>query len=284
MTIDISIPQLNPKQKTAKDAIVSILSQEWPLSTKEIHNRAQRQLSLNISYQAVHKTIKQFEKEGIISKVGREYELNRGWISSTKKSFTNLEKLYNKDEMVYDIDPNFKGTLRFQFDDFTLLALFCAETVANRVLVGDGTPTTIGWFRHLYVTLRFNFRDFSLLQQVAKNCKNAYAIASCASPLDKWIQKMYLKSGFKSVKIGIGEELFDDCLIIHGDGIIRVVSSPKTKQILDEVYNRNRNITDLFREVYFRDALKSSMHFEVTITRDPKMAKFLRKQLMKFLR
>lgn len=282
MSINPIIPQLNTKQNTTKDAIISILSQEWPLSTKEIYSRTRRQLSLSVSYQAIHKTIKQLEENGIISKAGLKYELNRGWISNIKKFSTNLEKLYNKEGMIYDIDPNFKGTLRFQFDDLTLLALFCAETVANRVLVGDGDPTTIGWFRHLYVTLRFNFKDFSLLQQVAKNCRNAYAIASSDSPLDKLTQKMYLKSGFKNVKIGIGEELFDDCLIVHGDGIIRVISPPKTKQILDEVYNRNKNLTDLFKEVFFRDALKTQLHFDVTVTRDPQMAKFLKKQLMKY--
>src|SRR3989338_9163257 len=189
MTADITILQLSPKQKSTKDAIISILSREWPLSTKEIHNRAQRQLSLNVSYQAVHKTIKQFEKEGIISKVGREYELNRGRISSTKKSFTNLEKLYNKDEMVYEIDPNFKGTIKWQFNDYAVMIVTFAEILSSNTLVRDSAPPmAIGWLRHLYWPLRFNFKDFELLQRIGKNCKNAYVIASSASLFDKLVQ------------------------------------------------------------------------------------------------
>lgn len=284
MTANIAIPQLTSKQKSTKDAIISILSQEWPLSAKEIYSRIQRQLALNITYQAVHKTIKQFEKEGVISNLGREYELNRSWISNAKKSFTNLEKLYNKDQMAYEIDPDFKGTVKWQFDDYSVLIVTFAQILSSNTLVGDSAPMAIGWLRHLYWPLRFNFKDFELLQRIGKNCKDAYVIASSASLFDKWVQKQYLKAGFKGVKIGAEKELFDYDLIVHGDSVIQFNASQKTKQILDEIYNRNKNITDLFREVYFRDTLKSPMHFEVTITRDPSMANFLKKQLMKYFR
>jgi len=145
MADSLTIPQLNTKQKSTKDAIISILGQEWPLSTKEIYSRIQRQLSLNISYQAVHKTIKQFEKDEIISKVGREYELNRSWISNTKKSFTNLEKLYNKDGMVYEIDPNFKGIVKWQFNDYAVMIVTFAEILSSNTLVRDSAPPYGNW-------------------------------------------------------------------------------------------------------------------------------------------
>ena len=286
MAIDAAatLPQFGSGARSTKDAIISILSEEWPLTAKHIYNKLRRQQATGISYQAVHKTIKQFEKEGIISKVGREYELSRSWISNTKKSFTNLEKLYNKDEMVYEIDPNFKGTIKLEFNDFSVLSVFIAELLANKILAGNGDPTAIAWFRHMYWPLRFNFKDFAILQGVARNCKKTYAIVSLASPFDKWLQKQFLRAGVSNVKIGTKEQLFDDSLYVQGDCIIEVVSSAKTKQILDEVYNRNRNLTDLFREVYFRNTLKTPMHFELTITRNPEMAKFLKKQLMKYFR
>src|SRR3989338_2017337 len=186
MPVNPIIPQLNNKQNTTKDAIISILSQEWPLSTKEIYSRTQRELSLNVSYQAIHKTIKQLEENGIISKAGLKYELNRDWISNIKKFSTNLEKLYNKEGMIYDIDPDFKGAIKMQFTDLSVLAVFCAETTANKVLVGNGENIVVGWFRHFYWPLRFNFSDFMILQRVAKNSKGAYAISSLVSPLDKW--------------------------------------------------------------------------------------------------
>jgi len=282
MPVNPIIPQLNTKQNTTKDAIISILSQEWPLSTKEIYSRTQRELSLNVSYQAIHKTIKQLEENGIISKAGLKYELNIDWISNIKKFSTNLEKLYNKEGMIYDIDPDFKGTIKLEFNDFSVLSVFIAELLANRILAGNGDPTAIAWFRHMYWPLRFNFKDFAILQGVARNCKKTYAIVSLASPFDKWLQKQFLRAGVSNVKIGTKEQLFDDSLYVQGDCIIEVVSSAKTKQILDEVYNRNRNLTDLFREVYFRNTLKTPMHFELTITRNPEMAKFLKKQLMKY--
>ncbi|MBI2530140.1 MAG: hypothetical protein HYW05_03275 [Candidatus Diapherotrites archaeon] len=284
MPVNPIIPQLNTKQNTTKDAIISILSQEWPLSAKEIYGRTKRQLSLNVSYQAIHKSLKQLEENRIIYRAGAKYELNKDWISNIKKFSTNLEKLYNKEGMIYDIDPNFKGTIKLEFNDFSVLSVFIAELLANRILAGDSDPTAIAWFRHMYWPLRFNFKDFAILQGVARNCKKTYAIVSLASPFDKWLQKQFLRAGVSNVKIGTKEQLFDDSLYVQGDCIIEVVSSAETKQILDEVYNRNKNLTDLFREVYFRNTLKTPMHFDLTITRNPDMAKFLKKQLMKYFR
>lgn len=282
MPVNPIIPQLNTKQNSTKDTIISILSQEWPLSAKEIYNRIKRQLSLNVSYQAIHKSLKQLEENKIICRAGSKYELDRDWILNIKKFSTNLEKLYNKEGMIYNIDQNFKGTIKWEFNDFTVLPVTCAALLADNVLGGGDNTVTFGWFRHLYWPMRFNFKDFEILQGVAKNCKDTYAVCSLASSFDKWLQKQYLRAGVKHVKIGIGEMLFDDALMVQGDGILEITSSAKTKQILDEVYNRNKNLTDLFREVYFRNTLKTPLQFDVTITRNPQMAKFLKKQLMKY--
>jgi len=56
------------KNKSTQDLIIEILSNEWPLTTKQIHNRLKRNHAKNISYQAAHKTIKQMLEEKILLK------------------------------------------------------------------------------------------------------------------------------------------------------------------------------------------------------------------------
>ena len=83
-------------QGKAKDAIVSILSQEWPLTMKEIYFAAVRQHALNVSYQAMHKATKQLIQRRIITRNERTYSLNTEWIKQIKGFTENLEKAYER--------------------------------------------------------------------------------------------------------------------------------------------------------------------------------------------
>lgn len=83
-------------QGTAKDAIVSILSQEWPLTMKEIYFAAVRQHALNVSYQAIHKATKQLVQQKVVAKNERTYCLNTEWIKQIKGFTENLEKAYER--------------------------------------------------------------------------------------------------------------------------------------------------------------------------------------------
>ena len=83
-------------QGTAKDAIVSILSSEWPLTMKEIYFAAIRQHALNVSYQAMHKATKQLIQQKIITRNERTYSLNTEWIKQIKGFTEKLEKAYQE--------------------------------------------------------------------------------------------------------------------------------------------------------------------------------------------
>ena len=71
MAINLTLPQLNRKGFSTKDLIVSILSEEWPLSAKEIFKRTQRGFEADVSYQAVHKVLSELEGNFIVEKVGK---------------------------------------------------------------------------------------------------------------------------------------------------------------------------------------------------------------------
>lgn len=84
------------RQEKAKDAIVSILSEEWPLTMKEIYFVAIRQHALNVSYQAMHKATKQLIQQRIVTRNERAYSLNTEWIKQIKGFTENLEKAYER--------------------------------------------------------------------------------------------------------------------------------------------------------------------------------------------
>lgn len=61
------------------ERIIFILGSDWPLSVKQIHLRIQK-LGNSVSYQFVHKTIKQLEEAKILEKTFGGYCLDKSWL------------------------------------------------------------------------------------------------------------------------------------------------------------------------------------------------------------
>jgi len=80
--------------ENVKDAIVSTLSSQWPLSLKEIYFAVARRHSLSVSQQAVHKSLKQVVEARVLTKNERRYSLNIEWIREVKTFGASLEKAY----------------------------------------------------------------------------------------------------------------------------------------------------------------------------------------------
>jgi len=89
--------RLNSEGKV-KDAIVSILSNEWPLTLKEIYFSVVRRHCLRVSHQAVHKALKQLVESKVVAKKERRYRLNIEWIKGIKRFGENLEEAYSQPE------------------------------------------------------------------------------------------------------------------------------------------------------------------------------------------
>ncbi len=78
----------------ARDGIIMLLAQKWPLTAKEIHNEI-RKIRLNpITYQGVHKNLKQLSSEEIVVYSERKYSLDTKWIANLKKFSENTLKAY----------------------------------------------------------------------------------------------------------------------------------------------------------------------------------------------
>lgn len=86
----------------SKELIVQILSEEWPLNLKKIHSKMKKQ-GKNVSYQAIHKTLKEMVANYVIKKDGREYQINMEWVCSVKKICSIINNRYaSKGELITD--------------------------------------------------------------------------------------------------------------------------------------------------------------------------------------
>jgi hypothetical protein len=220
----------------------------------------------------------------ILIKEKNKYKLNQVWIQKLKHATIELEIMNNFVIEKYDINPDFIEPINLKFSDFRKLILFLVDIFTKKKIIGKGSNVVVASFRHLYLPFDLNFKDFNKLQRMVKSCDKSYALAYMTSPLDIWIKEQFLKAGLKDVRIGIKDELFDEGLFIHGDGIVEITSSKKTKEIIDKVYNRNNNLGDLFKEVFFRKGINQKLDFNVKIYKNPQIASLLKKQMLSYFK
>ncbi len=263
------------KTKNSKSQIISVLGERWPLTTKEVFSELQKQFGTTISYQAIHKVLQEMIDEQIVVKNGKSYELNNDWISNLTKFSSTLKEQYSGSRKKYALDKNFEGTVRWEFDDYSIMCVEMAKIFGGNVLVGKGKPQGFAILRHAWWPLNFRFMDFTILATIMKNNQKGYGVIESDTPFDNWIAKQYRAVNFTGVKTGEkGLNLKKD-LAIHGESLVEITYSDETKKMLDEVYSQTRDLGDLFKHYVKQAISKTPVKIEVTITRNPELAALL---------
>ncbi len=85
--------------KKTKDLIVDLLSEQWPLRTKQIHSFLKNK-GLTVTYQAIHLSLKELETEFILIQDKKMYYLNPVWITSMAKRFNTLSEHYLRENKI----------------------------------------------------------------------------------------------------------------------------------------------------------------------------------------
>lgn len=101
-------PTEKPPKRT-RELVIHILSDTWPLSAKKIYNIMRKEHGHSVSYQAVHKVLKEMTEASLLERKDRLYQLDSGWIKNLKGFSCKLEKMYKiKSESNSNLIAQFK--------------------------------------------------------------------------------------------------------------------------------------------------------------------------------
>ncbi len=265
-------------KSSSKDKIIQVLSEEWPLTGKEIFNRLQKQYSIQISYQGVHKLLAELTGENVLEKQNNKYMLNKEWLNNNKAFFENVQKRYSASDGKYKINPKFEGSIVLEFDSYTNLSLWLAELFASKILISDEDNVLIGYMRYGYWPLTFDFKDFILLVKFLSKTNRGYPIIKNKTKFGEWIMKQYLKAG--AIKGTFDKDLeLDHDLFVHGSCIIEAYTEKEFDDYLMETYNKIGNLNDLFQN--FLKNKEPETKIKVVITKNPQMARLLKNEAIK---
>jgi len=83
--------------KDLRDAILSLLTDKWPLSARDIHGHIRKDYKIDITYQGVHKALRQMNSEGLLASRDGKYLIDLSWARKVTAFGRKIECSYKSD-------------------------------------------------------------------------------------------------------------------------------------------------------------------------------------------
>lgn len=268
--------------KNTKEAIILILSNEWPLSAKKTYNLV-RKKGLSVTYQAVFKTIKQLVEEGIIQKDGKDYRLDVNWLKRMDKESERILGFYEKKGLIppervlanYGSAVEFENLMDFfhyMIDIFKEMSKFQDE----RGLFCH--------FRHLWWAMTTEGEKFERFKDMVNSYSHGHFLCRNDTPMDRMIFNYY--NSFKTVaRVKLGVDCAKDCdLFVSGDYIAQVFFDDSLKRGLDKFYKLKPGLkTDIFSK-FFQLLFFKKVKITLLVNKSPALAERIKQEALKLLR
>lgn len=277
MTLTITVPGLG-KPKTVKDAVISTLTREWPLSTRKLHNSV-RKAGISATYQAVHKAIRELTEKGILDKQGKNYQLSKTWIGKLDRFVQDLGQSQEQKKAILDQDvTNFTFHTVFEFYKF-FLELFCDNLLD---LAEDEKP--IATMNHMWWSLVGTEKEQIQFKNFMEAIDGGYILSKNDTPGDRMLMEFYLKTG-PHIKIKLGAEIPEDYdTVVIRDYVIQVYFPENVKRMFDLVYSKLKGLEPTNIKEFYDVIMNTKMEILVVINRNPKLAKMLKERVARFFK
>lgn len=273
MVFEILIPEINIKPRNTKDAVISILTIEWPLTLRNIFYGIKKQYGYSFTYQSVYKAVKELCEKNVLRKKLKSYEINIDWVKKVQ-SFTDIieTNYYAKERVNYisGLDSH-KSTenlmiLNFKslFDAEKYLYYFMKSELAKLKNQSVFYKTRYEWRPIFYLRAEYNY-----FTKLAKNGHKFYFSSSGKSYLEEISNKFYKSIGIKQNKV---KDEISTGVLIFSDYFIQIFI-PESVQNKIKKYLEEKSILLLLK------TLDNNGPIKVVINKDAELAKEMKKQI-----
>lgn len=171
-----------------ENKIVLALSKEGHLTTKQIHELL---TSNNISIQAIYKSLKKLQCEGIITKVGKLHSIRIPWLLNLSKLTTQLQHTYSEKQYAHTFLPKKEGERKsWKFNDLLKMCDFWSHIL---LILGEFSISKkiYEYSPHSWFHITQPVQEDQFLQSLSTLVEEQYSIIGGRSNLDIWIADQY---------------------------------------------------------------------------------------------
>jgi len=261
------------KNRSTKDQIVSVLSEEWPLSVKQIFGKVKKHSNRRVTYQAIHKALKELEDAKILASDNRNYSLNFQWIEEMEKFASSIKKKYLKQDGLIESYSN------IVLNSVSEVDLFFLNTLKQMIKSQNGVqkPLLCLQWCHYWVPLFLDKKIYQEFREIV-NYLNVYDLVSNNTPVDKWCEGFWKKAGLNTMA-GIKATNLDDYLIF-GDYVIQVYYPKEILNEISKTFEKAKKVEDINWNRFYENVFERKTQIPVTINRNPPLASMLREQIL----
>ena len=184
-----------------KGKIIDLLSNNNPLTAKQIYSKLQRQYSLASTYQAVHKTLKQMLEESVLIKEKTTYSLNPEWVDNYKRNAEQLSEKIRSENKETNLKELEEGEIKhFHFKGILELGWFLVDKLM--IAPNPQKNPAIALWRFCYSIVGLEEKHLTGLKKACKQ-NDWYIFVEEKNKVDKMFGDTLLAYGMNEVKYGI---------------------------------------------------------------------------------
>lgn len=263
--------QLLPVESATKERIIEILSEQWPYTAKKMYHTLTKKHTLSVTYQAVHKSLRELSERGVLEKGEEGYQLSEKWLTDlgefSKKTKNRYEHLGQAREVKVIHKMVFHKNI-----DFVRFHIGFLESLAQRV---EKLSVTFH-FRHVPYPFKMSVEEIQKIVSLFPRVKWTI-LSRNSTPLDQLFAKYWRNLG---VEVEVGVETASDSMIINNDYIVQLIYPKEAMKGWDEMFAINppeqfdvKKLTDSITEPSYK--------FTVLIIKDKDIADLLNKRSAK---
>jgi len=262
--------------RSTKEAIIEVLSQKWPLTSKEIHNSLKRQHGFEGSYQAMHKTLGVLVGQKIALKEAKTYSLSKEWVKGLKNAALTLENSFQQNTAA-----NYLGVLEKQgMASISLIGI--PETATFLIhyfflLPNPQKKPNIALWRNVYSIIGLNDTHYSGLKNTLSNW---HAVSSENNPADRMFAEALKKFGLK-VRLGVKEAAttLNDTFVC-GDYVGTIWFPPEFREKWSRQNKAPSKINDFDLQHHLKMMIDEKAQINMIIAKNQTLADQIREKYM----
>lgn len=257
--------------QSSSDAVISVLSERWPLTVKELFTILKKEYGFSATYQALHKTLGKLVEQGILKKSRSAYQLDVSWVSKIKTFSDNVLESYSKSETR---EPASKDILTVSLDNFLAAVKFIINDFYSRFPNPQKKLAVCLW-EYTCCWVGMSEKEYENLKKMFASCPH-YAISKHKTPLDLYFSGFLEKLG-KHCYCGIDYNATGD-IFVQGDYVAQVFYPVEFRKELARVFQKTKRSEDFDPDAFFQ-LISKPYKISVVVSKNPDFADYLRKNL-----
>ncbi|MBT3720007.1 hypothetical protein HOC50_00070 [archaeon] len=269
------LPIFSEESSTTRDKIINILASNPSINTKKINSILKKHYALNVTYQAIHKTLKQMVDQEILEvRTDKTYMISQKWVESLKRFVSRFEisskpitEELNYEEIFDEKNKeSVKLTLRTrkEFDDLYFnMRKILTERMKNLPLKERNIYHHFG---HSYYGLAHPTREHDYINDLNNINAKAYYFCLGTTAVDIWATKIYENS---PIRIIMGKILDSSRLLfIYPSAVVEIYYGLRTVELFNKLYGKTKDMRKIRFSEFLNDLYLVDDTIKIIVNKD----------------